>query len=46
LSEVASLSDRVTIMRDGRTIGSVSGDDISFARLAEAIAADVAAEAA
>jgi ribose transport system ATP-binding protein len=46
LAEIAALSDRVTVLRDGRTRASLSGQDISFARLADAIAADDQAEAA
>ena len=46
LPDIAALADRVTIMRDGRTMGSVSGKDINFARLAKAIADDDPPEAA
>ncbi len=46
LGEIAALSDRVTILRDGRTLGTLAGSDVTFAGLAEAIAADDPAEAA
>lgn len=46
LGEIAALSDRVTILRDGRTLGTLLGSDVTFAGLAEAIAADDPAEAA
>ena len=46
LGEIAALCDRVTILRDGRTLGTLAGSDVTFARLAEAIAADDPAEAA
>jgi galactofuranose transport system ATP-binding protein len=46
LGEIAALCDRVTILRDGRTLGTLAESDVTFAGLAEAIAADDPAEAA
>jgi ribose transport system ATP-binding protein len=46
LDEIAALSDRVVVIRDGRTLGDVAGQDLTFSRLAAAIAADDPAEAA
>jgi ribose transport system ATP-binding protein len=46
LAEIVTLSDRVTVLRDGRTQATLAGSEISFARLADAIAADDPAEAA
>jgi ribose transport system ATP-binding protein len=46
IEEIAALSDRVTVLRDGRTVAELAGEAVSFARLAEAIAADDPAAAA